>query len=97
MPEISLSDGLPCDVRTLGIFELDNVPRNQIGPFVYTIELVGGVKKEVVYDLAKYDEEGREPPQKPDTPEHLIKEDTEDWYNLRDWKRHQAAERHQAS
>ena len=55
---------------------------------------MGGVKKEVVYNLSKYDEADRDPPQKPNTPEHEIQEDTEVWFQLRDWKLHTAAEHH---
>jgi hypothetical protein len=91
MPEVILSDGEPLEVRTLGIFELDVVERQHLGPYTYPIELLGDVVKYAEWDLSKYEELGRELPSKPKKPEHLIEEDTEEWYQLRDWKRYETA------
>jgi hypothetical protein len=49
------------------------------------------VVKHAEWDLSKYEELGRDPPSKPEKPEHLIEEQTEDWYQLRDWKRYETA------
>lgn len=87
-----LSDGEPVfEVRTLGIYELDVIERHRIGPFTYPVEQLGGAIKHVEWDIGQYERLGREPPEPPATPEHKIEEDTEDWYQLRDYKRYQAA------
>ncbi len=91
MPEVTLSDGEPLAVRTLGIFELDVVERQHIGPYTYPIELLGDVVKQAEWDLSKYEELGRDPPSKPKIPENKIEEDTEEWYQLRDWQRYETA------
>jgi len=91
MPTVVLSDEKQCEVRTLGIYELDAIERTDPGLFTYPVEMVGGKIKQVEWDISKYEETGKEPPQKPDTPEHLIEEETEEWYMLRDYTRYQAA------
>ena len=91
MPEVTLSDGESLEVRTLGIFELDVVERQHIGPYTYPIELLGDVVKYAEWDLSKYEELGRDPPSKPKKPEHLIEENTEEWYQLRDFTRYETA------
>jgi hypothetical protein len=91
MPEVILSDGEPLVARTVGIFELDVIERQFIGPFTYPIELLGGVVRYAEWDLDKYEEKGRDLPSLPKTPKHLIEEETEEWYQLRDYERLQAA------
>lgn len=91
MPTVTLSDGDDLEVRTLGIFELDVIERQIIGPYTYPVELLGDVIKEKKWDIGQYERLGRDPPSKPETPEHLIEEGTEEWYQLRDWKRYGTA------
>ena len=94
MPIVTLSDGDPCEVRTLGIFELDSVRREFLGPFTFMMKVLGGTEKEVEYDISKYEELDRPKPTPPDVPEHELKENTEEWFQLRDTQLYQAAERH---
>lgn len=91
MPTVLLSDGEPCEVRTLGIFELDTVKREFLGPFTFTMKILGGAEKEAEYDISKYEELGRPIPTPPDIPEHELKEDTQEWYQFRDAQLYQAA------
>lgn len=94
MPEVTLSDGGPCEVRTLGIFELDTIRREFLGPFVYEMTVLGGSKRKVEYDISKYEELGRPIPQPSKIPESELKENTQEWYDHRDWQLYSAAEHH---
>jgi hypothetical protein len=96
MPTVLLSDGDPCEVRTLGIFELDSIKRDFLGPFTFTIKVLGGGEKEAELDISKYEELGRPIPTPPDIPEHELKENTEQWYQFRDWQLYQSALHHGA-
>ncbi len=69
MKTITLSDNLPCDVRTLQLYELDAIPFNDPGPFLMVDVLAGGETQTREYDLSAWDE----PPKKPNVP----KEDCE--------------------
>ena len=91
MPEVTLSDGGPCEVRTLGIFELDIVRFAFLGPFTHKIKVLGGSEKEAEYDISKYEELGRPVPQLSSKPEHELKENTQEWYEHRDALLHSAA------
>lgn len=84
--EIVLSDGLEWKGETLGIFELDNIPLPNIGPFTYEMEMVTGDKREVELDLSRYEKL----PEKPDIPESEIVESSPAWYRLREWQLVQA-------
>lgn len=88
MPTAILSDQRPIEVRTLGIFELDSVPRPSNRPFTYKMRMVTGEEVEVELDLDAFDE----PPRKPDKPEHEIESGSPDWWDLRTWQTYQAAE-----
>lgn len=94
MPEPILSDGEIIETRTLGIFDLDNVPKDFLGPFTYQMKLLGGDVKEAEYDISRYEETGTEPPEMPDVPESEIVEESNEWYQMRDAQRYQAAELH---
>lgn len=94
MPIVTLSDGDPCEVRTLGIFELDSIGRDFLGPFTFTMKVLGGTEKEAEYDIGKYEELGRPKPTPPDIPVHELKENTQEWYQYRDSQLYQAAEHH---
>ncbi len=94
MPEPILSDGEIIETRTFGIFDLDNVAKDFLGPFTYQMKLLGGDVKESEYDISRYEETGTEPPKMPDTPESEIVEESNDWYQMRDAQRFMAAELH---
>lgn len=94
MPIVTLSDGEPCEVRTLGIFELDSIRREFLGPFTFMMKVLGGIEKEVEYDIGKYEELDRPIPTPPDIPEHELKENTEEWFQFRDSQLYQAAQHH---
>lgn len=61
MPQITLSDNLPCNVRQLELYELDNVPFDDPGPYLMIDVLAGGETQKREYDLSAWDE----PPQPP--------------------------------
>jgi hypothetical protein len=75
----------------LGIFELDNIRRKFLGPFTYEMTILGGSKKTVEYDINKYEELGRPIPQPAAVPENELKENTQEWYEHRDWQLYEAA------
>jgi hypothetical protein len=85
----TLSDGEPCVIRQLGIFELDDVRAKLIGPYVYEIETVDGRKYLAEYEGSRWAERG-ERPLKPDTPEHQITPDHEEWEDLVEYLRYEA-------
>jgi hypothetical protein len=94
MPEVTLSDGGPCEVRTLGIFELDRIRYEFLGPFVFEMTILGGAKKEVEFDIGKYEELGRPLPTPSATPVEELKENTQEWFEHRDWQLYEAAIEH---
>lgn len=49
MPTVTLSDGQPCKVRRLGLFELDGCGREILGPYRYTMLSAMGVFLEDEY------------------------------------------------
>jgi hypothetical protein len=59
---VTLSDGKPCSVRVLGLFELDEVaPAESPGPFYEVVEGVGGKSVSTLYKPPAV------PPEKPET------------------------------
>jgi len=87
--EITLSDGLPCQVRQLELYGLEHIRPAISGMFTYKIAMMQGEElKDAEYDGERW--EGRTPPQKPSTPEHLITERSEEWYALREYNVYQA-------
>lgn len=89
--EVTFADGYIADVRRLGIFELDKIPKPDLGPYRYKLKVYGGEVLELEYDPFSFEEEGKEPPRKPNTPESEIKPDSPEAYAWRDWNRHEAA------
>ena len=55
MTTIVLSDGLPCEVRRLGLFELDGKGRDVLGVYRYTLLLATGQIVEDEYDIRALD------------------------------------------
>ena len=88
---VQLSDGQPCEVRRLGIFELDVVGPTLVGPFTYKFKLANGESVEVEYDLNKI----TNPPQHPGVPENEIVEGTPQWHALLEWQTYKAAVQHE--
>jgi hypothetical protein len=58
--EVTLSDGLPCLVRVLGLFELDAIGPDIPGPYRYSILTYSGQVYEAEYPLPE------KPPEKPE-------------------------------
>lgn len=88
---VILSDGDPCEVRKLGLYELDYVALPAImGPWTYSL-MIAGKPVEVEFDLYAYEA----PPAKPDIPESEIKEKSEAWYDWREYHYYHAALLHE--
>ena len=88
---VQLSDGRPCEVRRLGIFELDVVGPTLVGPFTYKFKLANGEEVEIDYDLSKI----TVPPQHPGVPENEIVEGTPQYHALLEWQTYKAAVQHE--
>lgn len=84
---VFLSDGAPCDVGRLGLYELDRIPKPSGRPYTYTVTLKAG-EYEVI---APIEEWLKDPPEKPKVPEEEIEEGTGAYYALLKWARFQAA------
>lgn len=92
MTDVILSDGEPCTVKQLGIYELDPLTPKPIGPYIYKMEVLGGVEEEVIFPLDRFIEK---PPEKPSIPESDIEEGSAAWFELRTWQLYQAALTHE--
>lgn len=88
---IHLSDGEPCDVKRLGIFELDGVGPTLVGPFTYTFTLANGQEVEDTYPLERI----TRPPEHPGVPESEIVEGTPSWHALLDYQTYKMAVAHE--
>jgi hypothetical protein len=90
---VELSDGRKTGVRRLGLFEMDDIPRDILGPYTYTVHLLGGDEYEMVYDI-----QGAlaEPPLKPETPLEDAEPGYPEFYQWQEWLRYQEAIAHQA-
>jgi hypothetical protein len=89
--EVVLSDGQPCIVRRLGIFELDNVTTELVGPFKYKFKLANGQEVEEEYDISRIST----PPAHPGVPENEIVERSPQWWALLEWQTYKAAVEHE--
>lgn len=87
---VVLDDGEEIEVRQLGIFELDFLDPDPLGPFTYQGETLAGVA-EIEYDGSKWES----PPSKPDV-ENPQKGSSE-WYELREWELYHSWIRHENS
>lgn len=87
MPVVVLSDGEPCKVRQLGLFELDGKGREIIGPYRYTLLLASGQIVEDEYDIRAL----TYTPTKPEMPPEQIKQGSPEWYQLQEFDTYQAA------
>ncbi len=87
MPIVTLSDGQPCKVRRLGLFELDGVGREVLGVFKYSLLLATGIITEDEYDLRAL----TYTPTKPDKPANEIEQGSPEWFQLQDYDTYLAA------
>ncbi len=86
LTEITLSDGEKCQVRRLGIFELDAIQPPDTRPFVYT-EKLGGNEITRPFDVAAWEK----PPAMP-TPEQMAAQPgTVPYYHYFEWSLYWAA------
>jgi hypothetical protein len=84
--EITLSDGEKCQVRKLGIFELDAIRPPDTRPFVYT-EKLGGNEITRPFDVSAWDK-----PPNPPTPEQMAAQPgTVPYYFYFEWQLYWAA------
>lgn len=89
--EVVLSDGQPCSVRRLGIFELDPIGTDLVGPFRYKFTLANGQEVEEEYDISRIST----PPAHPGVPENEIVERSPQWWALLEWQTYKAAVEHE--
>jgi hypothetical protein len=89
--EIILSDGQPCVIRRLGLFDLDGVGPELAGPYTYTWVLANGEEIQSVYDIRDISI----PPVPPDKPENEIIEGSPLWNALVEWQTYKAAVAHE--
>lgn len=90
--EIELSNGQKTQVRRLGLFEIDDIPRVIPGPYTYTVHLLGGDDYEMIYDI---EAALQTPPERPSiTLEEAVAGEPE-YYQWQDWLRYQEALTHQ--
>lgn len=80
-------------MRRLGLFEIDDIPKDIPGPYTYTVHLLGGDDYEMVYDIEAALER---PPEKPPTPLEEAVAGEPEYYDWQNWLRHQEALAHQA-
>lgn len=90
--EIELSNGQKTQVRRLGLFEIDDIPRNIPGPYKYTVHLLGGDEYEMVYDIQ---DAIQNPPKKPTIPIEEALAGNPEYYDWQEWLRFQEALAHQ--
>lgn len=88
---VTLSDGQPCKVRQLGLFELNGKGREVPGPYKYSLLLATGQIIEDEYDLRALDYT----PRPPDKPAEEIKPNSLDWYDLQEYETYLAALAHE--
>ena len=82
-----LSDGEPCRVRRLGIFDLDGVGPEVAGPYTYTWKMANGEVVESAYDISKI----TVPPAHPGVPEDQIQSNTPQYFALLEHQTYKAA------
>lgn len=86
---VVLSDGEPCKVRVLGLFELDSIKAEILGPYSYSILTVTGQVIEDTYDLRALEEIPIKPAN--DNPEP----GTTEWKQLQEYETYLAALAHE--
>jgi hypothetical protein len=86
--EVTLSDGQKAKVKRLGLFEIDDIPKNIPSGYTYTIHLFGGDQYEMAYDIEAALEN---PPVKPALPLEEATPGEPEYYQWQDWLRYQEA------
>lgn len=84
---ITLSDGKPCQIRRLGLFDLDGVGPELSGPFRYMFKLASGQEAWDEYDLSRI----KTPPAPVVVPESEVSPGTPLWHQLHEWQVWKAA------
>ncbi len=88
--EVILSDGKPCQVRILGLFETRDIPVDWDEPFTYEVMTYTGRRHTVVFPFHEY----KAPPEKPSTPRYEAMDGTKAWHDWREYDLYQAALAH---
>ncbi len=88
---VILSDGLPCKVQQLGLFQLDNVGREVLGVYRYSLLLATGQIVTDEYDIRAL----TYTPTLPDKPANEIAPNSPEWYQLQDYETYRAALAHE--
>lgn len=88
---ITLSDGQVCRVRQLGLFELDGVGQEILGPYRYTVLLATGQVMEDEYDVRAL----TFTPEPPGKPAAEIVQGSTEWQQLREYETYLAALAHE--
>lgn len=83
---VTLSDGDPCEVRVLGLYELDSVPIGDIEDFKYDYQISESQVTKKTYTLRDW----TEAPQKPDTPKELCEAGSLGWAMWNAWDLYEA-------
>lgn len=92
--EVVLSDGKPCRIRPLGIFELDNVaPSEKLGPYFYEFKLLDGSTAKAYYDLSALDA----PPPIPTVPKEEAERGSQAYVAWIERETYEAAVAHQVN
>jgi hypothetical protein len=91
--EVILSDGEPCVVRRLGVFDLDGKGPKLPGTFKYTFKDSDGREITEEYDPSRR----KTPPMHPGIPEHEIVERSPQWWALLEWETYKAAAAHETN
>lgn len=88
-----MSNGQKAKVRRLGLFEIDDIPKDIPSPYTYTVHLLGGDDFEMTYDIEAALET---PPEKPSIPIEEAVAGEPEYYQWQDYLRYQEAIAHQA-
>lgn len=91
MPTVTLSDGQPCKVRQLSLFELDGKGREVLGIYRYQLLMATGQIVEDTYDIRAL----TYTPTRPDMPLDQIKPGSTEWQQLQDYETYLAALAHE--
>lgn len=91
MPTVILSDNQPCNVRQLGLFELDGKGREVLGVYRYSLLMATGQIVEDEYDIRAL----TYTPTMPNKPFDEIKQGTSEWYQLQEFETYRAALAHE--
>ncbi len=80
-------------MRRLGLFEIDDIPKDIPAPYTYTVHLLGGDDYEMPYDI---EVDLQSPPEKPPIPLEQAVPGEPEYYQWQEWLRFQEARTHQA-